>query len=132
MSTRELGNSGEDAAEVYLRSKGLKILKRNFIGSRGEVDIIAKDGDCFVFVEVKSWSAYDKDSLCLSISSGKMRRICYTALEYLYSEGLSEEDVDLRFDVIFIRHGKVEHLVGAFDGILEDGTYSKENRPQED
>ncbi len=51
-----LGQRGETAAAEFLRSKGYKILMRNFRANGGEIDIVALDGDITVFVEVKTRS----------------------------------------------------------------------------
>lgn len=57
MSTRSIGNKAEDLACEYLMRLGFKILKRNFLVRGGEIDIIARDQDELVFVEVKArWS----------------------------------------------------------------------------
>lgn len=53
---KNLGAFGEDAAEKFLKKKGYKILERNFNCRFGEIDIIALDKECLVFVEVKTRS----------------------------------------------------------------------------
>jgi putative endonuclease len=57
------GRSGEDAAAAYLEEKGIKILEKNFRGRKGEIDIIALDGDTLIFVEVKAWASYGIEAL---------------------------------------------------------------------
>jgi putative endonuclease len=54
MSNQSFGRIGQNFAEKYLRGLGYKIIAKNFNTRWGEIDIIAKDGDCFVFVEVKT------------------------------------------------------------------------------
>ena len=49
----ELGKNGEELACKYLLQKGFVIIERNFRAQQGEIDIIAKEKDCMVFVEVK-------------------------------------------------------------------------------
>lgn len=53
MNTRKIGTAGETLAEKYLKKQGYKILQKNFVAPHGEIDIVAKDGDYIVFVEVK-------------------------------------------------------------------------------
>lgn len=54
MSNISFGFAGQSAAEKYLAKEKYKILGRNFRTRWGEIDLIAKDGDCLVFVEVKT------------------------------------------------------------------------------
>jgi len=54
MSNRSFGKLGETIAGEYLKNLGYKILARNFRTRWGEIDIIARDGDCLVFAEVKT------------------------------------------------------------------------------
>ena len=54
MSNQSFGKEGEAAAEKYLKGLGYEILARNFRTRWGELDIVAEDGDCLVFVEVKT------------------------------------------------------------------------------
>ena len=53
MNKREIGSGYEEMAAAYLIEQGYKIVVRNFSGRRGEIDIIARDGEYLVFVEVK-------------------------------------------------------------------------------
>lgn len=53
MNKREIGSGYEEMAAAYLIEQGYKIVARNFSGRRGEIDIIARDGEYLVFVEVK-------------------------------------------------------------------------------
>ena len=54
MSKKSLGKKGEEMAEKYLVDQGFRILDRNFQNRYGEIDIVAKDKDTLVFVEVKT------------------------------------------------------------------------------
>ena len=56
MESYEQGISGEEIAENYLKKQGFVIVKRNFHSQQGEIDIIARDKDCLVFIEVKNYS----------------------------------------------------------------------------
>lgn len=100
-------------AAEYLERNGFSILSRNFRTRWGEVDIVATRGDDLAFVEVKCWDALGRESLGDSINAVKQRRIRRTADAFLCQRPeLRRRRV--RFDVIFIQGGSVEHLEGAF------------------
>ena len=69
------GKAGEAAAAAFLQENGMEILERNFRFARGEVDIIARDGETLVFVEVKSWGRYGIDALEQALDIKKQRKI---------------------------------------------------------
>jgi putative endonuclease len=93
----DLGKKGEDAAEGWLRQKGYKILERNWVHEKYEIDVIARDEEYIVFVEVKTRSSEQWGTPEEAVSKGKIRRIVEAADFYL-----KEYDIDLpaRFDVI--------------------------------
>ncbi len=116
-SYKSLGKGGEDIAEKILLSKGYQIVKRNFQFGKGEIDIIAKDGDCLVFVEVKSRKNYDFGEPEYSITKSKQRQLKKLAEAYFYVNGISEQLC--RFDVITIvgekeDDMKINHIENAF------------------
>lgn len=78
-----LGKFAENRAENLLAAAGLRILHRNYRCRRGEIDIIAQDGDVLVFVEVRSRSRQDFGSAAESITAAKQRRIIAAARHYL-------------------------------------------------
>ena len=112
---RLLGLRGEDAAARYLAKKGMKVLHRNWRCPAGEVDIIARDGETVVFVEVKARSTDRFGQAVESVGARKQKRITSAAL--LYIAGLKEEP-PVRFDVVTVRGGLVprvgEHIEDAF------------------
>ncbi len=95
MTTKEIGDFGENEVCKYLISNRMKILDRNFHSRYGEIDIIAKDGSCIVFVEVKTRksSLYGMPSEYVTYS--KRRKIIATAKYYLRNN----IDVEMRFDI---------------------------------
>jgi putative endonuclease len=107
------GRAGEEAAALLLKEKGMLILERNFRFSRGEVDIIALDGDTLVFAEVKTWSAYGIDALEQGLDSKKQRRIIETS-KYFLSVHRKYRYMAVRFDVIFVAPQGITHLASAF------------------
>ena len=110
---RKTGSSYEDLAAACLESKGMRILDRNFRSRHGEIDLIARDGEALVFVEVKG----RKDDRCgdpaEAVTFSKQRVIRDTARVYLMRKRLPEE-TPCRFDVVSICGEKVRHLPDAF------------------
>ena len=116
-TTRALGLAGEEIACAYLRRKNYTILARSFRLLRGEIDIIAKDGETLVFVEVKARADESHGRPEESVTPGKQRQIRRIALGYLAENHAG--DVPCRFDVIAIllREGddpRLEHFIDAF------------------
>lgn len=114
-SARHRGRIGEQSAVEYLLRSGYRVLARNFRTRRGEIDIVARDGDTLVFVEVKSWKAIGITDLEVSISRRKQRRIIDASRFYLMREGLSGR-TNVRYDVIFMKGDSMEvhHVQDAF------------------
>jgi len=115
-STREKGNEAEDTAVELLLNKGYQIIKRNFIYGRiGEIDIVAKDGNTVVFVEVKSRKTNEYGSPLESVTPKKQKILRRVAEGYYYINKLN--DVESRFDIIAIDYSvkppAIEHLVNA-------------------
>ncbi|ROL61901.1 YraN family protein [Bacteroidetes/Chlorobi group bacterium ChocPot_Mid] len=116
-SSRKKGTEGENAACEYLVSIGYSIVKRNFhFGTLGEIDIIAKDGDCIVFIEVKSKQAESNFNLLDSLTPKKQKNLKRVAEGYYYVNKLS--DLECRFDIITVdfkqNPPEIEHLKTAF------------------
>ena len=91
----------------------MRIIARNFRCPRGEVDIIAQDGQTLVFVEVKTWSLFGIDELQYSIDFKKQRRIIETA-KYFLSVHREYNGDAVRFDVVFVGKEAITHLASAF------------------
>jgi putative endonuclease len=116
-STRDIGKKAEEQACTYLEEIGYKIVKRNFFfGKVGEIDIVAKDQDIMVFIEVKARSSDSYGSPLDSITPKKQRSIRKVAEGYFYINKL--ENQECRFDVITIDYSKsepqIEHYINAF------------------
>ena len=107
------GTEGEETAAGFLTQKGYKILKRNYRYRRGEVDIIALDGETLVFTEVKAWSVYGIEALEHGLDAKKRRRIIETA-KYFLSNHRNYKYMAVRFDVVFISPEGITHLESAF------------------
>jgi putative endonuclease len=96
----ELGKRGEDIAERYLIQQGYQILERNYHSQQGEVDIIARDGQFLVFVEVKSYSFRSYGSPVGAVRKNKKQSIIHAAETYLYKKKV--RNTYCRFDVLTI------------------------------
>ena len=77
------GELGEQAARTHLRRLGLKLLVANFRSRRGEIDLVFRDEDCLVFVEVKTRSSEDWTRPAAAVNARKRRLLSQTALDYL-------------------------------------------------
>jgi putative endonuclease len=118
MQTQEqqFGIDCESMAVNCLKEHGYQIIKRNYRTKFGEIDIIAKDGDTIVFVEVKARksAAYNPKE---AVTGNKKRKISMVALYYLKTT--RQTNVRARFDVVAIDSGKssgtVEIVKNAFE-----------------
>ncbi|MBL0060324.1 MAG: YraN family protein [bacterium] len=112
---RDRGRAGEAHAMKYLEAKGLRILARNWSCSMGELDIVAKQGENIVFVEVKSAGRQSGFRPEDRVNREKQKRIRRLARAYLKSERL---DAPVRYDIVTViwheGETKVEHLINAF------------------
>ncbi|MDR0597322.1 MAG: YraN family protein [Treponema sp.] len=107
------GREGESRAAAALEAGGMEILARNFRSRSGEIDIIAREKDTLVFVEVKTWDHYGLEDLRLGINEKKQRRIIETA-KYFLQEHRKYNEMGIRFDVVFISPQGIDHLASAF------------------
>ncbi len=114
MNSRQIGNRAEDRAARYLQLRLYRILERNYARNTGEIDIIAKKGNTFVFVEVKYRSDLSKGYPAEAVNEVKKNKIRRTAEYYLVSRNLNVDSVDVRFDVIEILGRKIKHIRAAF------------------
>jgi putative endonuclease len=111
------GRLGERAARKHLRRLGLKFLTANFRSPRGEVDLVFREDDCLVFVEVKTRSAEDWTRPAAAVDARKRRLLSQAALDYLRL--LNSPKVKIRFDIVEVllsdeQVREVRHLPNAF------------------
>ena len=99
---RERGRLGEDAAENLLRKSGFKIVMRNCRIGGGELDIVARDGPCLVFVEVR---ARDEAALVDGFDSlTRRKRAAFARAAHAYLRALAPRVPPVwRFDVVAVR-----------------------------
>ena len=114
---KQFGNKGEQLAAKFLADKGFEIIEQNYRYGKGEIDIIAKDSDTLVFVEVKTRKNLEFGPPELAITKGKQSQIKKIANAYLYEKKI--KDIDCRIDVVAILMLKeskpvINHIVNAF------------------
>ena len=113
----DLGKWGEDLALKKVKKLGYRCIARNYSCPLGEVDLIARDGDTLVFIEIKTRRgrslAYAKEA----VNQRKRRQLSKVALAYMKSNGFV--DVRARFDVVVINLSgedqEIEVVRNAFD-----------------
>ena len=125
---RWFGTRSERAAARFLRRQGFRILARNHTGPLGEIDIIALDGRCIVFVEVRSTGGDDPARPAESVDNVKQRRLTDLALDFLRRNRLLGHTA--RFDVLAIswpanqREPTIVHHRQAFEAVGRFQMYS--------
>ena len=106
------GQNAENAACEFLKQNGLKVVERNYRCKLGEIDIIADDGKCKVFVEVRYRKKATHGSSLDTITPQKLQKVIQSAQHYLLCHNL---------------HGKIMHRVDVigFEGNLDEPTWFK-------
>jgi putative endonuclease len=118
---RWFGTRSERAAARFLRRLGYRILARNYSCPHGELDLIALDGRCVVFVEVRSTGVDDTERPAASVDDAKQRRLTRLALHYLQEHQLLR--CAARFDVLALswpperREPTIVHHRQAFEAV---------------
>lgn len=111
--SRWLGDRGERAAARFLRQQGIKVLLRGYRSSRGEIDLVAIDGDTLVFVEVKTRR---QGHPAEAVGHAKQRRLTHAAVTFLRHHEMIEQKH--RFDVVAVvwpdaeREARAEQAAG--------------------
>lgn len=108
---RRLGFSGERKAVKFLKRNGYKIIGRNYRCPFGEVDIIARTEDVLAFIEVKTRSGDGFGAPNEAVDRERRRRYVNCARFYFNGKAM---DCTVRFDVIEVFRGEVNHIENAF------------------
>lgn len=112
MDRRATGRGAEEEAARFLTSLGMTHLASNYFTRTGEVDLIMRDGNALVFVEVKKRLSMTYGAGEDAVTDGKRRRIFHAAMGYVQRKG--EWDREIRFDVVVLQDGEVRHYPSAF------------------
>lgn len=115
-SKKELGDWGENLAADYLRTAGLKIMRRNYRCPKGEIDIIACDGECVIFIEVRTRTSGNRGYAEESIAQKKLQRLRTLGAYYLMEQGYREWPM-LRYDVVAINIENDKPVINWVKGI---------------
>ncbi len=115
---RARGREAEALAAAYLEAHGLEILGRNHAVRRGEVDLVAREGEVICFVEVRSRTSEAQGGPEETVSAAKARRVVAAATDWAVRHGALDRDI--RFDVVAVTlldgaPPRLEHFPGAFD-----------------
>jgi putative endonuclease len=116
---RWFGTRSERAAARFLKKLGYRVLVRNYRCPHGELDLVALDGRCVVFVEVRSTGTADVGRPAASVDGGKQRRLTDLALYFLQQHRLL--DCSARFDVLALSwpagagQPQIVHYPSAFE-----------------
>ncbi len=122
-TTRSSGQWGEAQAIKHLRTQGYTIIETNYRQRYGEIDIIARNDNTLVFVEVKYRRHAGYGTGLEAVDLRKQQRLCRVAAHYLQSHQLG--DCNARFDVIAVSPGAdgagamIDHIENAFDFLFE-------------
>jgi putative endonuclease len=125
---RWFGTRSERAAARFLKRLGYRIVARNYSCPHGELDLIALDGPCVVFVEVRSTESDDLTRPAASVDDAKQRQLTKLALHFLQQHRLLNHAA--RFDVLTLswpagqREPAIEHYRNAFDAVGRFQMYS--------
>ena len=111
----DVGREGEALAANFLQQKGYKIVARNWHYGPKEIDIVAREGDTMVFVEVKTRSTLAFELPQEAVTKKKMKNLVEAADAYMIQNNI---DLEGRFDIVAVLNGNppkvIEHLEGAW------------------
>lgn len=113
--SRKEGTKAEEIAKKYLTEQRLQLLDSNYSCRWGEIDLIMRDGETIVFVEVKARTSSLFGDAASTVTTTKQQRIIKTALHYLMMKKITDK-YPVRFDVIALQGGQltIDWIKNAF------------------
>lgn len=111
-TTGARGREAEAAAAHFLEKQGLRVVDRNYRVRGGEIDLICRDGDTLVFVEVRARKNSDFGGAAASITPAKQHRLILAARHYLGNRPPPR----CRFDCVLFDGQRQEWIKNAFSG----------------
>ncbi|MGN1270986.1 MAG: YraN family protein [Clostridia bacterium] len=106
--SHELGKIGENVVADYITKLGYKVLERNFECKQGEIDIIAKNNDELVFIEVKTRTDMSYGEASEAITEIKKRHLLNSIKYYIYKRNLENEFIRIDVAEVYIKDGHVK------------------------
>ena len=114
LSRKQTGDAWELTARRWLEGKGLRFVAANVRGRGGEIDLIMKDGQTIVFVEVRFRQSSRFGGAAASVTLAKQQKLLQTAHLWLARHNGSFDTVDCRFDVVAFTGNAIDWLKNAF------------------
>lgn len=113
MNTTAQGSWAEQQAADYLTAHGYKLLARNFRATGGELDLVVSYKNILVFVEVKQRASNAFGGALAAVTKTKQQRVARAAMQFIKTHPQLVKS-EIRFDVICIQAGEIEHIENAF------------------
>jgi len=117
LARQQLGKSGEDRAVAELERLGYAILERRYRTKHGEIDIVARDGETTVFVEVKARATAEFGTAAEALTTWKKRRLTAMAEDYLARHRIT--DTPCRFDVVAIDACDLDPVITVYPNAFD-------------
>lgn len=108
------GQHFELVAANWLQARGLQLIERNYHCRGGELDLIMRQGDTLVFVEVRYRADNDHGGAAASVTPAKQRKLMLAARHYLTHHGINEASQACRFDVLAFEGNQPDWIQNAF------------------
>ena len=106
--SHELGRIGENIIADYITKLGYKVVERNFACNQGEIDIIAKDKEELVFIEVKARTDISYGEASEAVTNTKKRHLINSIKYYIYKQKLENQPIRIDVAEVYINKGKVK------------------------
>ena len=115
LTSKQTGDAWESTARDWLQSKGLHFIAANVHERGGEIDLIMREGNTTVFVEVRYRRSAQFGGAAASVTRSKQQKLLHTARLWLARHNGSFDTVDCRFDVLAFTGNDVEWFKDAFN-----------------
>ena len=106
--SHEIGRIGENNIADYITKLGYKVVERNFECNQGEIDIIAKDKEELVFIEVKTRTDISYGEASEAVTNTKKRHLINSIKYYIYKQKLENQPIRIDVAEVYINKGKVK------------------------
>ena len=106
--SHELGRIGENIIADYITKLGYKVVERNFACNQGEIDIVAKDKEELVFIEVKTRTDISYGEASEAVTDTKKRHLINTIKYYIYKQKLENQPIRIDVAEVYINKGNVK------------------------